>query len=72
MLHTDIMYSSAAMCKPAVKRVEWQHLKSAGCRCKEVTFIQTASWPVNASGRLMPFSAIQSISLSQRAQSHHA
>lgn len=35
------------------------------------TRCQMASWPLQASARLMPFSAIQSSSRSQRAQSHH-
>ena len=34
------------------------------------TLCHIASWPVKASGRLMPFSAIQSISRRQRVQFH--
>lgn len=36
-----------------------------------LTSCHRASWPVKASGRLIPFSAIQSISLSHLVQSHH-
>lgn len=46
-------------------RGTWGHMGWARTRC------QMASWPLQASARLMPFSAIQSISCSQRAQSHH-
>lgn len=34
------------------------------------TFFQMASCPVNAKGKLIPWSAIQSISFSHRLQSH--
>lgn len=36
-----------------------------------LTSCHRASWPVKASGRLIPLSAIQSISLSHLVQSHH-
>lgn len=42
-----------------------------GGRRGTLTRCQMASWPLQASARLMPFSAIQSSSRSQRAQSHH-